>query len=163
MPVHTFRDHDSTIPAEIVSAGFADIEKVILMGGGVLELHGLRRATDIDLVTTPANSEGLITVDSDRWRKVVRQFTATTDGHPFTRTSISDADGRFDIWNQWYDVRRPVGDRQLYPLRDLRERSVQHPMGFYVMRLDEMIDMKRAAARDKDLQDVALYQTQQKA
>lgn len=156
----TFRDRDSTIPAEIASAGFPDIEKVVLMGGGVLELYGLRPATDIDLVTTTANSEGLIATDPDRWRKIVRHYTAITDGHPFTRTSISDAGGRFDIWNTWYDVRRPVGDRQLYPLRDLRERSVQHPMGFYVMRLDEMIAMKRAAGREKDLQDVALHYRQ---
>lgn len=158
MPAHTFHDNDSTIPAEIISAGFADIEKVILMGGGVLELYGLRRATDIDLVTTQANSEGLIADNPRRWHKIVRHYTALADGHPFTRTSIADIDARFDIWNQWYDVRRPVGDRQLYPLRDLRARSVQHPMGFYVMRLDEMIDMKQAAARDKDLRDVALYQ-----
>ncbi len=159
--MQAFHDHHSTIPAEITAAGFPDIEKVILMGGGVLELHGLRQATDIDLVTTPANSEGLITADSDRWHKIVRHYTAITDGHPFTRTSVSDVGGRFDIWNSWYDVRRPVGDRQLYPLRDLRERSVQHPMGFYVLRLEEMIDMKRAAARDKDLEDIALYHRRQ--
>ena len=157
MSAHTFRDHDSTIPAEIVSAGFPDIEKVIVMGGSVLELYGLRRAADIDIVTTTANSEGLITTNPDRWHKIVRHYTAITDGHPFTRTSISDTEGRFDIWNTWHDVRRPVGDRQLYPLRDLRPRSIQHPMGFYVMRLDEMIDIKRAAARDKDVWDVALY------
>jgi hypothetical protein len=123
----------------------------------VLELHGLRRAGDIDLVTTSANSEGLVIGDPERWHKIVRHYTALADGHPFTRTSVADTEGRFDIWNQWYDVCRPIGDRQLYPLRDLRPRSIQHPMGFYVMRLEEMIDMKRAAARDKDLQDVALY------
>lgn len=158
MAVDYFHDQDSTIPQEIEGAGFPDIEKVIVMGGGVLELHGLRRATDIDLVTTAANSEGLIANKPDRWHKIVRHYVALADGHPFTRTSIADTEARFDIWNTWYDVRRPVGDRQLYPLRDLRERSIQHPMGFYVMRLDEMIDMKRAAAREKDLRDVDLYQ-----
>ena len=157
MPTHIFRDEGSTIPAEIISAGFADIEKVVVMGGGVLELYGLRRASDIDLVTTRANSEELIARNPERWHKIVRHYTALADGHPFTRTSIADSDARFDIWNQWYDVRRPVGNRQLYPLRDLREYSIQHSMGFYVMRLDEMIDMKRAAARDKDLDDVLLY------
>lgn len=149
--------HHSTIPEEIVSAGFPDIEKVILMGGGVLELNGLRQATDIDLVTTPANTEGLIASDPLHWQRIVRQYRAISDGHPFQRTSITDIDGRFDIWNQWYDARRPLGDRQLYPLRDLREMSVQHAMGFYVIRLDEMIAMKQGAAREKDLRDVALY------
>ena len=158
MAVNHFHDKDSTIPQEIEEAGFPDIEKVIVMGGGVLELHGLRQATDIDIVTTLANSEGLAASNPDRWHKIVRHYTAITDGHSFTRTSIADTEARFDIWNTWYDVRRPVGDRRLYPLRDLRERSIQHPMGFYVMRLDEMIDMKRAAAREKDLRDVDLYQ-----
>ena len=157
MAVDHFHDKDSTIPQEIEEAGFPDIEKVIVMGGGVLELHGLRRATDIDLVTTVANSEGLIANEPDRWHKIMRHYVALADGHPFTRTSIADTESRFDIWNTWYDMRRPIGDRQLYPLRDLRERSVQHPIGFYVLRLEEMIDMKQATNRKKDLYDVELY------
>ena len=145
----------SSIPEEIAAVGFEDIENVVLMGSGVLELAGIRTARDIDLVTTLGNREALLASDSERWRKIVHTRNRLADSTTFQLTSVSDTDNRFDIWRHWYDPRRPLGDRQIYT-EELRSLSTQHLLGFYVLRLAELRNLKRHTGRESDQADARL-------
>lgn len=145
----------SSIPGEIERLGVPDIEDVVLAGGGVLELAGIRLADDIDLVTTLANREWLLDDDPKRWQKVVHRYKREKDGTDFQLTSVSDVDGRFDIWRTWFDKGRPQGNR-LVRFEEMKENSRRHRLGFYVVRLEFMRELKLHGGRGKDLVDVAL-------
>lgn len=133
-----------------------NIERVVLAGSGVLELSGIRTANDIDLVTDRKNTDFLLESEPERWRKEVHHFRRIRDGSRFQRTSVIDDKQRFDIWQTWYHAGLPVGERQL-SVDELIENSVQHKLGFYVVNLAYMMDMKAWANREKDQADVQLY------
>lgn len=147
----------SKIPEEISDLRLPDIERVVLAGGGVLELAGIRMAGDIDLTTSRTNSDFLLQTDPVKWHKQPHTFKRIRDGTRFQRTSVSDSDGRFDIWQYWYHAGRPVGER-VVSVDELIENSWQHKAGFYVVNLTFMMEMKAWAARDKDLRDIERYQ-----
>lgn len=145
----------TSIPGEIAALNLPDIEQVVLAGSGVLELAGIRQARDIDLVTTFSNREYLLKQEPEHWHKVVHRYRRLADNTPFQVTSVERTDGRFDIWRQWYDVGRPVGNR-IIQLEELRENSCQHKLGFYVLNLDFVRDLKTSTGRSKDMADVKL-------
>lgn len=146
----------STIPGEIVSLNLPNIERVVLAGSGVLELSGIRPANDIDLVTDRKNTDFLLESDPERWSKEVHHFRRIRDGSRFQRTSVIDTERRFDIWQTWYHAGLPLGERQL-TVDELVENSTQHKLGFYVVNLAYMMEMKAWANRDKDQIDLARY------
>ena len=148
----------SRIPEKIVDIGARDIERVALLGSGVLELAGLRSARDIDLVMDKADTDLLLENDSERWHKKVRTFRRIRDGGRFQKTSIEDTNGEYDIWNHWYHAGRPVGNRLIYLDELIEDFCWQHKLGFWVVRLSKTIEMKAWAARPKDLEDVKLYE-----
>lgn len=125
-----------------------------MLGGSVLELAGIRKAVDIDLVTVPTNTDALLK-DKTTWRKETRTMRRIQDRGTFTRTFVADTDNRFDIWQQWYDARRPLNNRQVY-VPELIQISMQHDAGFWVVNLSEMLAMKAASGREKDALDVQL-------
>ena len=143
----------SSIPGEIAALRLPDIERVVLAGSGVLELAGIRLARDIDLATTFENREYLLEADSKHWHKVVHRHRRLADGKKFQVTSVESVDGRFDIWRQWYDFGRPVGDR-IVSLDELIENSRQHELGFHVLNLAFVRELKASAGREKDILDV---------
>lgn len=145
----------TTIPGEIAALQFPDIEQVVLAGSGVLELEGIRVARDIDLATTFENREYLLESDPDYWKKVVHRYRRLTDNSRFQVTSVGSADGRFDIWRQWYDFGRPIGNR-IIQLDELIANSRQHKLGFYVLHLSFVRQLKAAAGRENDLVDVEM-------
>jgi len=146
----------SRIPEAIVSLEFPDIERVVLAGSGVLELNGIRPAQDIDLATRRKNIDHLFETDPEHWTRKVNTFKRITDGTSFERTSVEDVDGRFDIWKTWYHAGRPQGDR-IVRLDELLKNSVQHELGFHVLKLEYVMDMKAHARRPKDLSDLRRY------
>lgn len=146
---------ESTIPAEIKVLNLPNIEYTVLMGGGVLELAGVRTAADIDLVTTLKNRRALLARDPDVWRKLTHAYRRERDGSRFQVTSVTDTASRFDIWLDWYDESRPKGDRHI-SLDELIAHSTQHALGFYVANLEFVIDLKRRSTREKDTADVQL-------
>lgn len=152
---------ESTIPVEIVALGLPSIERVVLMGGGVYELAGIRNADDIDLVTDLKNRHALLKRNPELWHKITHVYRRSTDGSRLRITSISDTSKRFDIWTHWYDESRPKGSRHI-SLEELLDNSTQHRLGFYVVNLDFMIDLKRHSSRPKDVNDVALAEAMAK-
>lgn len=150
------RPEASTIPQEIVDCNFPDIGQVVLIGGGVLELAGFRVARNIDLVTTSDNIDGLKAQDSRRWHEEARKMMRTHNGSLFTRKVVSDTNKRFDIWQQWYDQRNTEDNDWLFA-KDLINMSSRHKAGFYVLKASEVIAMKNATKREKDLVDVGNF------
>lgn len=147
---------ESTIPAEIEALNLPNIERIVLMGSGVLELAGLRTAADIDLVTTRKNRRTLLERNPETWRKITHMHRRERDGSRFQVSSLTDHEDRFDIWLNWYDESRPQGDRRL-SLDMLLEHSTQHALGFYVANLEFIIDLKRGSNRVKDQTDARMY------
>ncbi len=147
----------SQIPEKIASLNFPDIERVVLAGSGVLELHGIRRARDIDLATSRKNIDHLFEADPENWIRRVRTFTRNTDGTTFERTAVEDVKGEYDVWQTWYHPGRPQGDR-IVQLSELIENSTQHDLGFYALNLEYLMEMKAASDLEKNRMDVLRYQ-----
>ncbi len=148
---------ESTIPAEIEALNLPHIERVVVMGGAVLELAGIRLAKDIDLVMSVADRKALYESQPDGWQKIAHLYRRASDGSNLQITSLSDSSGRFDIWSHWYDGSRPNGRRHVL-LDELRQYSTQHPAGFYVANLEYLMELKLNSLREKDTQDVELVE-----
>lgn len=146
----------SQIPEKIQALNFPDIEHVVLAGSGVLELAGIRPAADIDLATNLENVNHLLDGDPNQWRRKVHTFTRIKDGTSFQKTSVEDIDGQFDIWRHWYHAGRPVGER-IISIDELIDNSRQHKLGFYVVNLSFMMEMKASSGRPKDIEDLRRY------
>lgn len=144
------------IPEAILGANFRAISDVIVIGGAVLELANLRLANDIDIVTTVDNMAGLLIDQPKRWQEVHHAATTKLSLDETERRSIVDQAGQFDIWSYWIDSGQPVGS-QLITIDQLRARSWQHPVGFWVVNLDYLAELKQAANRHaQEAQDVQM-------
>lgn len=136
---------DSTIPQEIVQLNLPNIEQVVLAGGGAIEVQlgaNARLAEDIDLIVSLDNWRYLR--DVLHWRRVVND-----EG----RSCLRSPDNRFDVWRWWW---LPKEGR--YYFSSLEAGSEQHASGFFVLKLNELYQLKRYSGRQKDLEDIALLQ-----
>lgn len=148
---------DSLIPKEIRDKfrefGTERQTSIILMGGGVLDVAGVRKAKDVDIVVDDELFEVL--GKSDGWHEVIRTEKRIDDGTDFKLRSLTDKTGHFDVWDRWYDRRRQLNDRELH-FNDLIENTWLHPYGFRIYDLGETRAMKAASPRLKDQTDSVL-------
>lgn len=109
-------------------------DQYVVVGSGVLDALGIRRANDIDFVTSPRVYASL---EAEGWNRA---------GH-----SPSLVQDDFEVYMQWdsKDGNPNFGD--LLETKQVIE-------GYNFVKLDRLLDWKRRVARPKDLKDVELIE-----
>lgn len=151
------------IAHEIASLPFDDEEfdDVIVASGAAMELYGIRRAEDIDLIIPMPLQKRLQKRQPGQWERKRKTMQREVDGANFELRWLADAPAnpdvlpRFDIWPHWYDPGRDLGDR-IIEHEDVKKHTVKHELGFRAMELDYLYFLKQRFGRAKDLADVAL-------
>lgn len=134
--------NESTIPSEIRALNLPDMNGIIVIGGGFMELLGFRKATDIDMAVSRKN--WIYLRDELKWTVYTRGVSL------FMR----DPTDRFDIWDGWYDREH----KRVIRFDELISNSVAHDDGFRVPTIEYQIQLKRWDGRPKDLEDIELLE-----
>lgn len=132
----------STITQEIRALNLPELSGVIVVGGAYLELLGLRQAADIDLAVSGVNWNYLR--DELAWPVYAKGKS------PYMRSP----DGRFDVWNGWYDRQH----QRVIGFEELLRHSTRHEAGFLVPTIEYQIQLKRGDGRPKDITDIAMLE-----
>lgn len=109
-------------------------EQYIVVGSGVLDVLGIRRANDIDFVTTPETFNEL----SER-------------GWEAANNSPSLIKDDFEVYLAWDSVDGEPNFGDLMSSHQAVEK-------YNFVKLDRLLDWKRRVARPKDLKDVELIE-----
>lgn len=109
----------------------------IVIGGAVMELHGIRRTNDVDLVVDKATYQ---TLQNKNWKEFVQD------------------DGKRVLSSRGYKVMLNWMGRDLRNLQKHREFVHDVP----VMSLQDLIDCKKKMGRKKDLADIKLIDAHSK-
>lgn len=110
------------------------VSEYVVIGGGVMELLGIRETNDVDLVVSKSVYQDL---EKKNWKEYVQD------------------DGKNILTKDGYVVMRRWMGRDL---KDLR-RTAFKCQGIPVMGLDDLVDCKTILGRRKDLEDVLLIRT----
>jgi len=148
--------------ARILRALVAAGVDFVVIGGIAAVLHGSPRNTfdlDVCFANTPANREAL----ANALTKLGAQLRGVTDDVPFVpdaatlrrieMLTLTTKAGDFDL------LARPAGAPRFSTLRN---RADRYDLGGYtvpVARVEDLIAMKQAAGRAKDLADIAELET----
>ena len=129
---------------DIVALKLPAINEVVVIGGAVMEIYGLRKAQDVDIVVSLKNWQYLQTLDG--W---------TLDNKPDFRRFLTDENRRFDVWRWWFN---PT-DKSRTKLDVLKKNCWQHEYGFYVPSPKLQIALKGQLSRHKDDEDARLLKS----
>ena len=155
-------DHQP-IAHEIASLPFSEDEfdDVIVAGGAVMELHGLRLAGDIDLIIPIWLQNALQSHQPGRWERAYRTVQRVSDGTNFDLRWLRDIPAepdmapRFDIWAHWFDPAGEIGNR-IITHEQVKKHTFRHELGFRAMELKYLQYLKERFGREKDAEDVRL-------
>ena len=128
----------STVAQEIKALDLPEPTQVVVIGGATMELHGLRKAHDIDMVISLKN-----------WRYLRDEKGWEVYRKPDGRRYLQDEKERFDVWRWWFNPQ----DHSRTKLPELISHSLQHPVGFYYPTLMYLAVLKRHWQREKDTVD----------
>lgn len=130
---------------EIVQGLALPADQYAVFGSGLLDVLGLKKAADIDLIVTKALFN-MLACDAD-WVEYTFQ-----DGGPGLRHRVHDIE-------VFYAADMPLCDRKGI------ERMVQRAItieGVKFVRLEDILAWKRAHGREKDVRDAALIEAYMK-
>ncbi len=110
-------------------------QQYIIVGSGVMDALGIRRANDVDFVAPPEVFDGL----AERgWNKA--------------EDSPSLVKGSFEVYLAWDSNNGEPNFEDLMSTRQVIEQ-------YTFVKLDRLLDWKKRVARPKDLKDVELIET----
>ncbi len=141
-------------PAEIIAAFEGHEVEYVLVGGLALIAHGAVRATlDADLVPAPTRA------NLTRLLAALHDLDAAPDGEPATPVDIEllgrDANMRFQSRAGQIDLLLSSQYRARFAsLRDRAVRAEEGAIAAWVVARDDLIALKLATGRDRDLLDV---------
>lgn len=119
---------------------------LVIVGGGALEIHGIRDAGDFDAVATP-----------EAWAEIWNLFGPCEENYIGGSSRCILLGGDTQIFNMIDLPAPPLAQQRRYVMgaETLFQRSIIVD-GLRVQTLSDLLDMKRGLGRSKDVEDCTL-------